>query len=94
MIQNFWLCWMITSPGGPVGSYINALLKKRLWFKAGFIWGEGGIKEKVFKVPLQRWCKTLEHDVTAAIHWCLKTMKQQPCWSSKQILWELNSFLT
>ena len=67
MIQNFWLCWMITSPGGPVGSYINALLKKRLWFKAGFIWGEGGIKGKVFKVPLPRWCKILEHDVTAAI---------------------------
>ena len=67
MIQNFWLCWMITSPGGPVGSYINALLKKRLWFKAGFNWGKGGIKEKVFKVPLSRWCKILEHDVTAAI---------------------------
>ena len=28
---------MITSPGGPVGSYINALLKKRLWFKASLL---------------------------------------------------------
>ena len=29
--------------------------------------GGGGIKEKVFKVPLPRWCKILEHHVTAAI---------------------------
>jgi len=26
-------------------------------------------------------------------YWCLKTMKRQPCWCSKPILWELNSFL-
>ena len=58
MIQNFWLCWMLTSPGGPVGSYINALLKKRLWFKAGFNWGKGGGGYQI--VPLTRWCKILE----------------------------------
>ena len=56
MIQNFWLCWMITNPGGPVGSYINALLKKRLWFKAGLNWEKGGYQI----VPLTRWCKILE----------------------------------
>ena len=50
-----------------MGSYINALLKKRLWFKGGFNWGKEGIKEKVFKVPLPCWCKILEHDVTATI---------------------------
>ena len=26
-------------------------------------------------------------------YWCPKTMKRQPCWCSKLILWELNSFL-
>ena len=48
---------MITSPGGPVGSYINALLKKRLRFKAGFNWGKGGGYQIV---PLTCWCKILE----------------------------------
>ena len=26
-------------------------------------------------------------------YYCSKTMKQQPCWCSKPILWELNSFV-
>ena len=26
-------------------------------------------------------------------YWCPKTMKQWPCWCSKQILWETNSLL-
>ena len=26
-------------------------------------------------------------------YWCFKTMKRLPCWCSKPILWELNSFL-
>ena len=26
-------------------------------------------------------------------YWCPKTMKRQPCWRPKQILWESNSFL-
>ena len=66
MIQNFWFCWTITGPGGPVGSHINALLKKRVWFNGtGFNWRKGSIKGKVFKVLLPRWCKILKHDVTA-----------------------------
>ena len=33
-------------------------------------------------------------DVTEAMfNWCSTTMKQRPCWCSKPILWELNSFL-
>ena len=26
-------------------------------------------------------------------YWCSKTMKRRPCWCSKPILWELNSFV-
>ena len=26
-------------------------------------------------------------------YWCSKTMKRQPCWCNKKILWELNSFV-
>ena len=63
---------MITSPGGPVGSYINALLKKRLWFKAGFNWGKGVSKRRYFKSRSRDGARYLNyiafsHDVTAAI---------------------------
>ena len=39
--------------------------------------------------------KTIErfHMTSRQQYWCSKTMKGRPCWCSKQILWELNSFL-
>ena len=33
------------------------------------------------------------HLVIAAIQWCFKIMKRRPCWFTKPILWEFNSFL-
>ena len=58
---------MITSPGGPVGSYINALLKKRLWFKAGFYRGKGGIKSRSRAGARYLNYIAFSHDETAAI---------------------------
>ena len=45
-------------------------------------------KSKEYYSTLEKVYKAFLHDVTAA-----KTMKQRPCWCSKPILWELNSFL-
>ena len=33
------------------------------------------------------------HMTSRRPYWCSKTMKRQPCLCSKQVLWELNSFL-
>ena len=33
------------------------------------------------------------HMTSRRPYWCSKTIKRRPCWSTKQILWELNSFL-
>ena len=45
-------------------------------------------KSKEYYSTLEKVYKAFLHDVTAA-----KTMKLRPCWCSKPILWELNSFL-
>ena len=33
------------------------------------------------------------HMTSRRSYWCPKTMKRRPCWCSKPVLWELNSFL-
>ena len=33
------------------------------------------------------------HMTSRRPYWCFKTMKRRPCWSPRQILWELNTFL-
>ena len=33
------------------------------------------------------------HMTSRRPHWCSKTMKRRPCWFTKKIPWELNSFL-
>ena len=51
-----------------MGSYINALLKKRLWFKAGFTWGRGVSKRRYLKSRSRAGAyRAFSHDVTAAI---------------------------
>ena len=34
-----------------------------------------------------------EDNRSRASYWCLKTIKQRPCWCPKPFQWELNSFL-
>ena len=45
-----------------------------------------------FCFPVHHGNKAFSHDVTAAIL-LPQTLKRRPCWCSKQVLWELNSFL-
>ena len=88
-IGHFWVAWFSDIRGrlqslGRLRIMIISELLQANCFLAKLKWKADDIKmtfEECFHMRSWR------------PYWCPKTMKRQPCWCSKLILWELNSFL-